>query len=278
MKHPVLKQIHDYSSADGIVPGVRGQRAFPSETLKYPNPFLLLDHIGPQQLDPNYRLDGAFHPHRGFETITFMFDGYLNHKDTLGNESPLHSGHAQLMNAGSGLQHGGTMGPDETSKKFNEIQLWINSPQKHKLSKPFIESAAFKDMPVSGNAEAALTLVAGVYREQHGPLQTKADTLIMFGKISKDSSLNISSIPEKYNSMIYMLNGSLELGGERLNAFQTGIIETYGDLSLKSNDGAHFLFLAGKPISEPMVMGGPFVMNTKDEIEQAYEDFRQGKI
>ena len=123
---------------DGLIPGIRGQRAFPTSLFKQSDPFVLLDHIGPQKVGADYFLDGSGHdhPHRGFETITFMFEGRMDHRDSLGNRLTLESGGVQRMNAGSGIIHGGDMASDPATGRFHEVQLWVNNPASEKMSGP----------------------------------------------------------------------------------------------------------------------------------------------
>lgn len=277
MKNKTIHQIHAYRPINGIVPGVRGQRAFPITGFKNTDPFLMLDHIGPQKTYEGYKIDGAMHPHRGFTTMTFMFEGAMHHEDSLGNEIWLHSGDAQLMNAGSGLQHGGLMTTDDRTQVFHEIQLWINQPATEKLSVPFIQNLKKEDIPVTESADVWAKVYAGELFDLQGPGQHFVPLKIAQVRLKTTKELVINDLPSNYTTLVYVLKNSVEINGQKVEAYHSAHLNNDGDqLTISSRDGGEFLILAGEPIGEPVVYGGPFVMNTEEEIAQAQVDFQMG--
>ncbi|OJJ20342.1 hypothetical protein BKI52_17925 [marine bacterium AO1-C] len=277
MKNKTIRQIHQYRPINGIVPGVKGQRAFPIAGFKNTDPFLMLDHIGPQKTTDGYKIDGVMHPHRGFTTMTFMFEGAMHHEDTLGNEVWLHSGDAQLMNAGAGLQHGGLMTTDDRTQMFHEIQLWINQPASEKLSKPFIQNLKKEDIPVIENTDVWAKVYAGELFGVQGPAQHFVPLKIAQVRLKTSQEVVISDLPEHYTTIVYVLKNSVEIDGQIIEAYHSAHLNNNGSqLTISSKDEGEFLILAGEPIGEPVVYGGPFVMNTEEEIVQAQADFQMG--
>ena len=141
-----IKEIYGSKNIDGLIPGIKGQRAFPTLNFRATDPFVMLDHIGPEVVGSDWFLDGKGHdhPHRGFETLTFMFEGSMQHRDSLGNRIELTSGSVQRMNAGSGIIHGGDMASDSITHRFHEMQLWVNNPKDEKMSLPLTEQVNIK--------------------------------------------------------------------------------------------------------------------------------------
>ncbi|WDE05869.1 pirin family protein [Thalassomonas viridans] len=282
-------KIIDHQRIDGLVPDTRGQRVFPTGVLNHFDPFVMLDHIGPSVMPANWRLDGGsdlhpkLHPHRGFETITFMFQGNMHHRDNRFTARPLlTNGSVQLMNAGRGIQHGGDMWPDD-QQKFHEIQLWVNSPGKYKMSEPRVHSVHDADIPariLSGaSGEARLRIVAGELDGITGPINTFADIRILHGKVSGEQKLAFgpSQLPEGHNrTMLYLLSGSVSVKGEILRAFQAAAFEqVLSSLEFSASD-SEFLLLSGQSLNETIAFGGSFVMNTREEIQQVQRDYALG--
>lgn len=278
---------------DGVVPGIRGQRSFPTQAIEHADPFVLLDHIGPQVMPRDFKVDGAPHPHRGFETITFMFSGNLHHKDNLhskeqGGDVVLSTGGVQRMNAGSGISHGGDMWGDENSGEFHEIQLWVNSPKAQKMSTPSIHNASSEDIPVISKEGIALRIIAGEQvdadgKRVQGPIKTFANISAFHGQALAADEIEIQ-IPQDHDRiLLYVLKGSVSFDGQKVVAYQTLLLQDdekeddKSSASIKlSNIRGEFLLLTGQSLNEPVVMGGPFVMNSQAEIDQAYVDYKAG--
>lgn len=271
---------------DGVVPGIRGQRSFPTQAIEHADPFVLLDHIGPQVMPADFKVDGAPHPHRGFETITFMFAGNLHHKDNLhskdqGGDIVLSSGGVQRMNAGSGISHGGDMWGDESSGEFHEIQLWVNSPKAQKMSAPTIDNIKAEDIPSISKGGIHLRVIAGEQTDAagklvQGPIKTFANISAFHGQAAKEGEIEIQ-IPLGHDRiLLYVLKGSVNLEGQKAVAYQSLVLKDAGERIKLSNVSGEFLLLTGQSLNEPMVMGGPFVMNSQAEIDQAYADYQAG--
>ena len=272
-----IKKITGHSRIDGVIPGVRGQRAFPNNELRTMDPFVMLDHIGPQEVGTDFFVDGAngAHPHRGFETITFMFEGEMRHKDSLGNRESLSSGSVQRMNAGKGIIHGGDFLSDKETGVFHEVQLWINLPSTHKMSPPGIHNVSNKDIPVIEQGNSKLRIITGEVMGVKGVIKTVATTKIIHTINKEEGTIKVDDLTQSYNMLVYVLKGSFQINGETVNEFQTVQLNNDGD-SIQLKGQGELLIVAGEPINEPVVMGGPFVMNTQEEIEQAYTDFNNG--
>ena len=274
-----VQNTHAHARIDGVVPGLRGQRAFPIPQLRTFDPFVMLDHIGPQMVGADYFVDGAnsAHPHRGFETITFMFEGVMQHVDSMGNRATLHSASVQRMNAGRGIQHGGDFAADPISGRFHEVQLWVNLPAAHKWSEPEIQNVAAQHIPVVQQGSAKLRVIAGELLNQKGPITTTANIAVVHLASATRQTVRIPGIPKHYNALAYVLEGRAQAGATMVPAFHSAVFHNDGDAIVLELEG-EVLLIAGQPIGEPVVMGGPFVMNTTEEIDQAYLDFKAGKF
>lgn len=276
-----IKYITNSSDITGLIPGVGGHRAFPTSAFKDSDPFLMLDHIGPDAVGPNWKLsgEGHDHPHRGFETITFMFEGRMNHRDSLGNRETLDSGSVQRMNAGAGIIHGGSMHADTATGRFHEMQLWVNNPQNLKMSAPSIHNVSSQEIPITGNDEVRLRVIAGRLNGLQGPIKPFSSVQIGHVISTKAGELKIDAFSEISVVMVYVMEGQITIGNQIINAFQLGqLTQDREELVLAVNQGTQALVLAGIPLREPVVFGGPFVMNTSEEIDQSYADFQAGRF
>ncbi len=276
-----IKSTHNYKNINGLIPGVRGQRAFPTAEFRESDPFLMLDHIGPEKVGPDFFLDGAGHdhPHRGFETITFMFEGRMDHKDSLGNRSTLDSGSVQRMNAGSGVIHGGDMASDKNTGRFHEMQLWVNNPISEKMSSPDIHNLSSKEIPQKLEGNMNLRVISGTINGLTGAIHTKSDTQIAHVISHGLGSISLGDFSQKSRVMLYMLEGTAVVNGTSIDEFQLVDFNEDGiDIHIETESEAQFLILAGTPLKEPVAFGGPFVMNNTEEINQANLDFQQGKF
>jgi redox-sensitive bicupin YhaK (pirin superfamily) len=275
------KAIYGHQNIDNLIPGVRGQRAFPTGNFKSSDPFLLLDHIGPQKVGKAFRLDGTGHdhPHKGFETITFMLEGQLQHRDSLGNHLTLNSGDVQRMNAGSGIIHGGDMASDQHTERFHEVQLWINNPKSEKLTKPEVQNISSSEIPFISDGGQTVSVIAGNVNGISGQLKTKTPTQIARYVSEAKGSMRIHGLDKRNNTMIYVLKGELSIGSTRVEAFHLAILkEEMTEFTIHSSGKTEALILSGLPLKEPVAFGGPFVMNTQEEINQANIDFQLGKF
>ena len=175
MKNRKLIRIYQPSDITGLIPGLRGQRAFPTRDFTESDPFLMLDQIGPQVVGKDFKFDGEGHdhPHRGFETISLVFEGGIEHRDSMGNRSKLSSGSVQRMNAGSGIIHGGSMTSDHATARFHMMQIWVNNHASEKMSQPEIHNASAAEIPVVQVGGNQLRVIAGRFDNITGPIQTR---------------------------------------------------------------------------------------------------------
>ncbi len=276
-----IEKIQAPSDITGLIPGVIGQRAFPTPTFKDSDPFLMLDHIGPQKVGADWQLtgEGHDHPHRGFETLTFVFEGKMNHRDSLGNRVQLNSGAVQRMNAGSGIVHGGSMFSDEKTERFHEIQLWINNPKDQKMSTPGIHNVSDHAIPYLEDGGTKLRVISGALGGLTGPINTLAPTQIGHVISKEAGTITVGTFDGPTKVMVYVMEGSASVAGTPiLSTHLAQLTQEGSEVNLQMEANSQALILAGIPINEPVVYGGPFVMNTEEEIQQAHIDYQQGKF
>jgi quercetin 2,3-dioxygenase len=264
---------------------------FPVRTLfsydrlgKLLSPFLLLDYAGPQQFEPSGKQRGVGeHPHRGFETVTIVYDGGVSHRDSAGNGGTIGPGDVQWMTAGAGVMHEEFHSPEFTHRGglLKMAQLWVNLPAAKKMMAPryqAIESAQIPQLALPGGA-GSLRVIAGRYADANGPAQTITDMNVWDLRLVAKQSATLPC-PAGHNTVLALLGGSIQL--------QTGNTLNDGDLAvfaaaeqgvaITALSDATLLVLTGAPIPEPIVGYGPFVMNTREEIVAAFNDLQSGKF
>lgn len=257
---------------------------FPSHALQHVDPFILLHHWGPNTFLPN---NNAFsvgaHPHRGFEPVTFIFQGEVHHRDSMGNDSIIKEGGVQWMTAGKGVMHSET-GTDEFRKKggiFEIIQVWMNLPKKLKMTEPSYQGFQKEQIPtaVLDDEKVHLSIVSGKYKTTTGPVKSVTDiySSMIYMKETGKITLNIE---EQKNAMLYLLDGSITVNETKIASSRNVVtfINDGSEIAIEANKESKILFLAGKPFGEPVAQYGPFVMNTHEELNQAFDDFYNGKM
>ncbi|MFL5742903.1 MAG: pirin family protein [Flavisolibacter sp.] len=257
------------------------KQPLPADDLKQLSPFVLLHHGGPTHHSAGEiksRL-GA-HPHRGFEPVTFLFSGKIHHRDSTGSEGFLESGDVQWMTAGRGIIH--SEGPSDIFAKeggeMELVQLWVNLPGEFKMSAPKYQDIKKKNIPIIQENGFDLKLVAGEYKGILGPASTFSPIMAMMVDFKKDAAVEIA-VPDSYNAMVYVLNGSVTSNGKTIQENNLAVFEKDGEaIELSAITSGKLLLLAGEPINEPMVSYGPFVMNYPAEIRQAILDFETGQM
>lgn len=262
---------------------MRVKQPLPSRHLDQVSPFILLHHAGPTQHEAGkQRARLSPHPHRGFEPVTFLFSGKIQHRDSMGNEGFLQGGDVQWMTAGSGVIH--SEGPSEEFAReggaLELIQLWVNLPKAQKMTEPRYQDIASATMPliVSADNKWKIKLVAGSYEDQKGPALTFTPITAMMVDFEADSTRQFV-FPASYNVAVYVLNGSVYTGNQSIAHRNLIYYRHDGDgIELTAQTEGRLLLLAGEPINEPVVSHGPFVMNTQEEIMEAMEDFELGKM
>ena len=260
-------------------------RALPTDSMPMGalDPFLFLNHHGPQVYKPkNQGLPFGPHPHRGFETVTFILEGDIMHKDTGGHESIIEAGGIQWMTAGSGLIHA-----EISSATFKAqggpleiLQLWLNLPAKFKMTAPHYVGLQKEEIPTLSLDEGQVTvhLVSGSWGDTVAPIQPLTDVLLSWIDFTAGGQVNLQ-VPTDHAIFLYVVRGELLING--VAAPQLHLVDFANNdenLTLQATNDSLILFGHAKPFNEPVVAYGPFVMNTKAEIEQAYADYQQGSF
>jgi quercetin 2,3-dioxygenase len=237
------------------------------------SPFLLLDHAGPADFPGAEKPRGVgWHPHRGFETVTVVLDGEVDHEDTAGNGGRIGPGDVQWMTAGSGLLHKEMHSPEFTRRggRFHALQLWVNLPAKSKMTAPRYQTLTAAQIPVVDGVR----VIAGEYRGAKGPAQTFTPLNLFLVSLKEERSLKLR---EGYSAALYVAEGEIRVNSERAAAGELVVLGREGDDVELAGEATVFV-MNGAPIDEPVVGYGPFVMNTTREIQQAYADFHAGRL
>jgi len=281
-----LSGIYKGSPFHFVGDGFRVSNYFPNGNQfgKRISPFFLLDYNPPHRFEPSDKPRGVgVHPHRGFETVTIAFEGSVAHHDSYGNSGIIGPGDVQWMTAASGVLH-----KEYHEKKFaaeggtfHMLQLWVNLPSKNKMSKPKYQPLT-RDMMgkfVLPDKKGMVTIVAGEYNGIKGPASTFSP-INLFTVDLKPSGKFDASFPPAYNTGILFTKGTVKINGNYIaKAADFALFENEGELvSLEAMEDAAFVVFNGEPIDEPVAHYGPFVMNSMDEIRQAFEDYQQGKF
>ena len=278
----VLRVVDGQPTRDGA--GVRLTRALGGRPLPILDPFLLLDEFHSD--DPNdYAAGFPDHPHRGFETVTYMLEGAMEHRDSVGNSGRLGPGSAQWMTAGHGIVHSEM--PKQERGLMWGYQLWVNLPRARKMTKPRYQDIAPARIPELDREGARIRVVAGTAFGATGPVAgIDVDPLFLDVTLARGVRFEVP-VPTEHNAFAFVTEGAVRLGDDRggrgvpreIRAGQLAVLAR-GSSVLASCDASsgRMLVLAGRPIGEPVARGGPFVMNTDDEIRQAWEDYRSGRL
>jgi len=254
---------------------LRTQRPLPNEELEQLDPFLFLNHHGPQVYPPrNHGLPFGPHPHRGFETVTFIVEGSLAHKDTGGHESVIHAGGVQWMTAGRGLEHA-ELSPEEFLRHggpLEILQLWVNLPSRLKMVDPRYTGLQRDEIPSFEQDGMTVNLISGDWDGRQGPIESL--TGIHMATLAIPAGVRVTlSAPRGRTVFFYIVRGALDAG----RAMELIEFNDDGDtIEVEAQSDALVLFGHGRPYNEPVVAHGPFVMNTREEIIQAVRDYQAG--
>ncbi len=248
------------------------------------SPFLLLDHAGPHDFKPASRPRGVgAHPHRGFETVTLVYQGELEHRDSSGGGGRIGEGDVQWMTAGAGIVHEEFHSPAFTERggSLEMVQLWVNLPAEHKSATAAYQTLLDAEIPrvsLPGRA-GELRVIAGEYRGHRGPAHTFTPIDLWDLRLQAGGEVSLA-MPEGHTSLLVVLEGTVQVNGDAVVRDEAVVaFERRGDaLRLEANNDARLLLLGGEPLDEPVVGHGPFVMNSAEEIHQAFADFQQGKF
>ncbi|MGI4751612.1 MAG: pirin family protein [Janthinobacterium lividum] len=256
----------------------------PGSRIRQLSPFLLIDHTGPMEVKPtNHPLGADPHPHRGFETVTIVYQGYLAHRDTAGYSGKIGPGDVQWMTAGSGLLH-----EERHEKEFSKeggllelVQLWVNVPKKDKMAAPRYQELPASIIPViqKKDDKSSIRVISGAYENVAGPAQTFSPITILDVKQQAGSRIELT-LPTDYNVGLYVVKGVVTVNETR-QAKDKQLVN-FGwnaeNIHVSCTEDCAYLILAGEPIEEPLATYGPFVMNTNKELIAAMEDFASGKM
>lgn len=275
-----VKQIHKAQS--GSMGGLITYCPLPTSQLDQIDPFIFLNHHGPQTFEPNNQgLPFGPHPHRGMETVTFIREGDVVHQDSQGHSSQIEAGGIQWMTAGSGLLHS-----EVSSEAFKKeggtveiLQLWVNLPANLKMTPPAYKGLQGDEIPlIKPAAGVEVKLVAGELNGQKGGIEPLTD--IMLSEVNLQNGAEWSlKVPENRNILLYVINGEVTVNEQTLPGLYLAELDNDAPgLTIRAQSDSVILFGHTEPFNEPMVARGPFVMNSNEEIEQAYQDFREGKM
>lgn len=273
----LLKRIKGVKTSDGA--GVSLTRIIGQPAMPRLDPFLMLDFFGSDK--PGEYIAGfPPHPHRGFQTVTYMLAGKMRHKDSVGNEGVIEAGGIQWMNAGKGIIHEEM--PEQQEGLLKGFQLWVNLPASEKMSAPNYQDISPSSVPSVAVGDAMVKVLAGVVDGVAGPVKTTAvaPTFVDVSLAAGEVSLPVSAADSAF---IYVYQGDVRLLDSNethaLTEGELGVLTQKGDsVHLTTEGEAKFIMVTGKPINEPVVQYGPFVMNTQAEIMQAFNDYQNGSL
>lgn len=255
-------------------------RAFPTHALNQFDPFLLLDEMGPKDLAAGQAKGAPDHPHRGFETVTYMLQGKFEHKDSQGHSGQMAPGDVQWMTAGSGVIHS-EMPEKEFAKKGGRLhgfQLWVNLPRRDKMMQPRYQDVPSAKIPVAQKDNITVRVIAGESLGAKAVIDTRTPIMYLHFALKAGAKV-LQPVPPRYNVFAYVVNGQGVLGSRQAKRGQVVLFARDGDsVSIEAGTDMDVLLMGGVPIGEPVARYGPFVMNTQDEIYQAIEDYRTGKM
>ena len=266
-----------YATSDGA--GVRLTRLLTQKLQRRLDPFLMLDAFGSDDAE-DYIAGFPDHPHRGFETITYMLDGRMRHRDSAGHEGVLGPGGVQWMTAGRGVIHSEI--PEQTAGRMAGFQLWLNLPAADKMCVPWYRDFAAAELPAYRTAAgAAVTVIAGTSRDVQGAV-SRPQTQPLYLDIALPAGVAFEErLAAELNAFIVVYRGAVTVADEMVTALQLGVLDTdpaADGVRLLAREDSRLLLVAGKPLHEPIVQHGPFVMNDEQEIYQAISDYRQGRL
>ncbi|WP_180076924.1 pirin family protein [Acinetobacter sp. YH12251] len=277
-----IKRVYHSDRSTWVGDGFPTNSMFPMQEMgNQTSPFLVMGYTGQYHFSPSHHQRGVgSHPHRGFETVTIVYEGELEHFDSKGNHGSIAKDEVQWMTAGRGIMHEEHHSKDfaKTGGNLDMVQLWVNLPSHAKITEP-----RYQELTTANIAEVKLAQNAGVVRVIAGQFEDTMGTAETFSPMNVlDVRLNANveqefSFNPQWNNMIFVLSGAIEIEGQRFDAKQTLYVsDQVSSLKLKSFEATKLLILSGEALNEPIAAHGPFVMNTEDEIRQAFYDFQHG--
>jgi len=270
VERKVKRQIRGFRTQDGA--GVKLVRVLGHETTEEYDPILMLDSF--DSINPDdYTAGFPMHPHRGIETISYVYRGQMVHRDSLGNEDSISDGEVQWMTAGSGILHEEKL---PSSERMLGVQLWLNLPSKDKMTSPAYHSIKNEEIEEIDLENGKLRLLAGQYKDKKGYMSKYLPLDYYDIHLDPNASVFIDTEPDR-SVMIFTLSGEVFIGGERVKEKTAAKLTSGNRVEIKSTEeNAQILFVSSKPLGEAIAWGGPIVMNTKAELQKAFADLEQG--
>ena len=288
MTRSISRIVPGYETYEGE--GFLVHRPFPTRALADFDPFLLLDEMGPMDCAPGEAKGAPDHPHRGFETVTYMLSGRFEHKDSQGHSGKIAPGDVQWMTAGGGVVHSEMPEREftRTGGRLHGLQLWVNLPKRDKMMTPRYQDIPAHRIPeaVSADGTVKVRVIAGEALGARAVVDTRTSIQYLHFHLAAGAKIT-QPMPKEYNAFAYVLSGEAVFGSERAGASQMAgpshmlMFSRDGDeVTLEASPAGPLdvLLIAGVPLDEPVARAGPFVMNTREEILQAFEDYRGGRM
>jgi redox-sensitive bicupin YhaK (pirin superfamily) len=262
--------------------GMLVTRPFPTAQLDRIDPFLLLDRMGPATHGPGEAKGAPNHPHRGFETVTYVLEGAIEHGDSQGNRGSIGAGDVQWMTAGSGVVHSEMPSAEirRNGGRMHGFQLWVNLPRRDKLMKPRYQELRASEIPTAKSADGkvAVTVLAGESLGTRATIDTRTPIIYLHVRLAAGARFT-QPVPATYNAFAFVIGGEARFGDQSARNNDMVLFDRDGDeVSIVSERGAELLLIAGVPLNEPVARYGPFVMNTPGEIRQAFLDYQTGRF
>ena len=270
----VVKVVRGMPTSDGA--GVKLRRVIGQPGLSELDPFLMLDEFG-TDAPADYIAGFPEHPHRGFETVTYMLDGRMRHRDNHGHEGVLVSGSVQWMTAGRGIVHSEM--PEQQEGRMRGFQLWLNLPARDKMTEPKYQEFGPDRIPIATPAAGvSVKVIAGEVGAVKGPISQPATDPTYLDVALDPGAEYVHTLPEQHSAFLYVFEGAVRAGATLVNAGDLAVLGAGTEVRLSSAQESRAILVAGRPLHEPVARYGPFVMNTREQLLQAVEDFQQGKF
>ena len=257
------------------------RRPFPSETLRHADPFLLLDEMGPVEYGPGEAIGAPDHPHRGFETVSYVLDGEMEHEDSAGHHGRLGPGDVQWMTAGRGIVHSEM--PSQKMRhrggRMHGFQIWVNLPARDKMMAPHYQEIPRAGIPEAASADglASVHVIAGEALGAKAVIETRTPIGLLHWILAPGAAVDVP-LPPDHAAYVYVFEGAVRVAEREVRDGQMAILGDGNTVHLAAGEQAQALLLSGAPLYEPVVQYGPFVMNTEREIFQAIEDYQEGRL
>jgi redox-sensitive bicupin YhaK (pirin superfamily) len=287
-KEPTMSQVREVSRVvtahrqeEGA--GFIVRRPLPSISLPVADPFLLIDEMGPVDYGPGEAVGAPDHPHRGFETVTYVLSGEFEHEDSAGHRGVLHSGDVQWMTAGAGVVHSEmpSRGVRDAGGRVHGFQIWVNLPARLKMTQPRYQEVASAKIPTAESADglARVRVIAGQALGASAIIDTLTPIVYQDWSLKPGADVTLPLAAEQ-QALVYVFSGSARVGDQKAPVAegQLAVLAEGDSVRLSASEDARLLLLAGVPLREPVARYGPFVMNTPQEIQQAFRDYQSGRM